>query len=132
MEALLSNDNFLLSEDFGLLATEEKEVITHLVPTAKSRGVPTESLVQVNVKKLWKLCRQENKTGIADSSQGYFGQEEKTKKVCEQVWLRKHSNTLLAGRILVSKTNGTNAPSGPRNSKGLQDAIAQTDADSRR
>ena len=52
---------------------------TNIIPTAKSSGVPTESQMDhVNFKTLWKRCRQENKRGVADSSESDVGPDEKS------------------------------------------------------
>ena len=58
--------------------------------------------------------------------------DKKTNKVCEQGWLRKHGNTLLAGRMLVSTQMAPMHQVTHATPEGLQHAVAQTHADSRR
>ena len=54
VEGCLLKEKVLLSEDFQLLATEQKETITNIILTALK-----EILVdQVNFKKQWKFCHQ--------------------------------------------------------------------------
>ena len=104
-EDWLAKEGLLAKEDFGLLATDEKDVTTVIVPVAKAGGVPTEALLeQVRFKKLWKACRVEDRTlvGLADSSESDVGLDERVRRTCEQTWQKRHGFTIPAGRLLVS------------------------------
>ena len=101
----LTAEGLLSAEDFGLLATDEREVTDVVLPAAKAKGVPTEELKhKVAFKKLWKLCRKEEVSyaGLADSTEADTGLCDKTRKSCEGLWRGRHSFTLPAGRMLVS------------------------------
>ena len=64
MEAWLLKDQVVLSEDFGLLASEEKEVIPHIISKAKSSGVATEGIVDnVIFKKIGEAVRSGKQEG---------------------------------------------------------------------
>ena len=62
-------ESILASEDFGMLASEEKEVEASIIAPAKAKGVHSDALKhKIAFKKLWKMCRVEQDlgTGLAD------------------------------------------------------------------
>ena len=53
----LGRDSVKSQEDFGLLATAEKEVSSQIMPAAIAAGLKTDNiLTQVRFKQLWAVC----------------------------------------------------------------------------
>ena len=101
----LAGEGLLTAEDFGLLATDEKEATDVILPAAKAKGVNTDELKdKVAFKKLWKLCRKEDVSyaGLADTTEADTGLCEKTRKSCEAQWRSHHNFMISPNRLLVS------------------------------
>ena len=98
-------ESILSSEDFGMLASEEKEVDASIIAPAKAKAVPADALKhKIVFKKLWKMCRKEQDqgNGLADPVESESGLCEKARKSCEAAWVQKHGYALAPGRRLVS------------------------------
>ena len=98
-------ESILASEDFGMLASEEKEVEASIIAPAKAKGVHNDALKhKIAFKKLWKMCRieQDLGTGLADPVESESGLCEKARKSCEATWVQRHGFALAPGRRLVS------------------------------
>ena len=102
----LSAEGVKSCEDFGLLATEEKEVATLIFPAANAAGIKTDKiLTQIQFKKLWSACRKasigSNSSGVNEEGESNTPLDEKTRKSCEALWVENHGYSLSAGRRLV-------------------------------
>ena len=101
----LISESILASEDFGMLASEEREVESSIIAPAKTKAVHADALRhKIAFKKLWKLCRteQDQGNGLADPVESESGLCEKARKSCEAAWVQKHGYALAPGRRLVS------------------------------
>ena len=103
----LEGEKVLSAEGFGLLAASETEVQPNITDVALSAKAHTNGLSQkISFKKLWFLCRNEDKpsTGLTESAETALC--EKARKNCEAIWLRRHNYVLAPGRRLVTTQLG--------------------------
>ena len=100
----LVSESILTAEDFGMLASEEREVESAIVAPAKAKAAHKDELRhKIAFKKLWKVCRTEDQSmGLADPTESDSGLCEKTRKSCEAAWVKNHGYALAPGRRLVS------------------------------
>ena len=103
----LEDESVLAAEGFGLLAATETEVQGNITDVAKLAKAHTGKLKdKIAFKKLWLLCRAEDKPSVGLTDAAETALCEKARKNCEAVWMELHNYVLAPGRRLVSTQLG--------------------------
>ena len=103
----LEDEAVLGADGFGLLAASETEVQANITDVAFIAKVHLGKMKdKIAFKKLWLLCRTEDKPSASLMESADTALCDKARKNCEAVWMHLHNYVLAPGRRLVSTQLG--------------------------